>query len=154
MRFLAINTRVVRRTNALLGHAYGRDFVYDEMVLTGPGEKGEAIARGMAAAGSGMDKEDAPKPGEGPSREEREKGFYDVLFFGRTAAGQTLRVAVSGDRDPGYGSTSKMITEAALCLLKDDVPNLGGLTTPGAALGDTLIARLQARAGLKFVVES
>lgn len=148
----AINTRNVLRSNVLMGCAYGQDFVYDEMVMTGPGEKGEQIARGMAAAGSGMDGKDAPKPGEGPSREERENGFYDVVFLGVDADGRKLLASVKGDRDPGYGSTSKMITESALALL-DDATTAGGVWTPGAALGARLIARLQANAGLTFAIE-
>ncbi len=114
----AINTRNVHRSNFLLGHAYGADFVYDEMMVTGAGEKGEALANAVAADKS-LGADDGPKPGEGPSREERESGFYDVLFIGADAAGNSLRVGVKGDRDPGYGSTSKMITEAAVCLLQD-----------------------------------
>ncbi len=148
----AINTRNVFRSNVLMGCPYGADFVYDEMVMTGPGEKGEAIARGMAAAGSGMDGKDAPKPGEGPSREERENGFYDVVFLGVAPDGTKLAASVKGDRDPGYGSTSKMIAETALALL-DDASTAGGVWTPGAALGQRLIDRLQANAGIAFTIE-
>jgi short subunit dehydrogenase-like uncharacterized protein len=148
----AINTRNVHRSNFLLQHAYGQDFVYDEMLITGPSEKGEAIANAVAGDKSlGSDK--GPKPGEGPSREERENGFYDVLFLGQDAAGNTLRVGVKGDRDPGYGSTSKMITEAAVCLLENrSTP--GGIWTTAPALGQALIDRLQANAGLTFAVEA
>jgi short subunit dehydrogenase-like uncharacterized protein len=92
----------------------------------------------------------ARKPGEGPSREEREAGFYDVLFLGEDAAGHQLRVGVTGDRDPGYGSTSKMITEAAVCLLQECADTPGGIWTPAAAMGQRLIERLQANAGLSF----
>ncbi|HAU57516.1 MAG TPA: saccharopine dehydrogenase [Comamonadaceae bacterium] len=148
----AINTRNVHRSNFLLGHPYGADFVYDEMLVTGPGEKGEAIANAVASDKSlGSDK--GPKPGEGPSRAEREAGHYDVLFLGEDAAGHRLRVAVTGDRDPGYGSTSKMIAEAAVCLLENrSTP--GGIWTTAPALGQTLIERLQANAGLAFTVEA
>lgn len=147
----AINTRNVHRSNYLLGHAYGADFVYDEMLVTGPGEKGEAFAYAVASDKSlGSDK--GPKPGEGPSREEREAGFYDVLFLGEDAQGHRLGVSVKGDRDPGYGSTSKMITEAAVCLLENrSTP--GGIWTTAPALGQALINRLQAHAGLTFTVE-
>ena len=148
----AINTRNVHRSNFLLQHAYGQDFVYDEMLITGPGEKGEAIANAVAGDKS-LGSDTGPKPGEGPSREEREKGFYDVLFLGQDAAGNTLRVGVKGDRDPGYGSTSKMITEAAVCLLENrSTP--GGIWTTAPALGQALIDRLQANAGLTFAVEA
>ena len=148
----AINTRNVHRSNFLLGQAYGADFVYDEMVVAGHGDKGEATARAMAADDS-LAADDGPKPGEGPSKQERDSGFYDLLFVGRTTAGETLRVAVSGDRDPGYGSTSKMIGEAAVCLQRDAADTPGGIWTPAAAMGTRLITRLQQHAGLKFDVE-
>jgi len=147
----AINTRNVHRSNFLLGHAYGQDFVYDEMLVTGPGAKGEAFANAVASDKS-LGSDSGPKPGEGPSREEREAGHYDVLFLGEDAQGHRLRVAVTGDRDPGYGSTSKMITEAAVCLLENrSTP--GGIWTTAPALGQALIDRLQANAGLTFSVE-
>ncbi|RZJ09364.1 MAG: saccharopine dehydrogenase [Acidovorax sp.] len=149
----AINTRNVHRSNFLLQHAYGPDFVYDEMLITGTGEKGEAIANAVAGDKSlGSDK--GPKPGEGPSREERDAGFYDVLFLGTDAAGNTLRVGVKGDRDPGYGSTSKMIAEAAVCLLQDAPDTAGGIWTTAPAMGDALMKRLQAHAGLSFAIEA
>lgn len=150
-----INTRNVHRANALLGHAWGKDFVYDEMMLTGPGEQGEAMAKAVAQMGSSMlGGENAPKPGEGPSKEEREAGFYDVLFVGIAPDGRQVKVSVSGDKDPGYGSTSKMIAEAAVCLVKDAAEVPGGIWTPGAAMGNKLIARLTGKAGLKFEVEA
>ncbi|EJE54368.1 hypothetical protein PMI14_00736 [Acidovorax sp. CF316] len=149
----AINTRNVHRSNFLLQHAYGTDFVYDEMLVTGPGEKGEAIANAVAGDKS-MGSKEGPKPGEGPSREEREAGSYDVLFLGEDGEGHTLRVGVKGDRDPGYGSTSKMIAEAAVCLLQEAAATPGGIWTPAPAMGEPLIARLQANAGLAFAVET
>ena len=149
----AINTRNVHRSNFLLNHAYGTDFVYDEMLVTGVGEKGEAIANAVAADKS-LGSDDGPKPGEGPSRAERDAGFYDVLFVGTDAQGQQLRVGVTGDRDPGYGSTSKMIAEAAVCLLQDATGTPGGIWTPAAAMGEPLMARLQANAGLTFTAEA
>ena len=152
----SINTRNVHRSNLLMGFPYGRDFVYDEMILTGPGEQGEANAKKvvaavnaerMGASGGG------PKPGEGPSKEEQENGLYDLLFVAIGPDGKQVRAAVKGDRDPGYGSTSKMISETAICLLRDtpDVP--AGIWTPGAAMGDKLIKRLVDHAGLTFEVE-
>ena len=148
----AINTRNVHRSNLLTGHRYGPDFVYDEMLVTGTGEKGEAMANAVAADKS-LGSDSGPRPGEGPSREEREAGFYDVLFLGMDAEGHQLRVAVKGDRDPGYGSTSKMIAEAAVCLLQDATSTPGGIWTTAPALGQALIDRLQAHAGLTFAVE-
>lgn len=149
----AINTRNVHRSNFLLQHAWGTDFVYDEMLVTGPGEKGEAIANAVAGDKS-MGSDKGPKPGEGPSREEREAGFYDVLFLGEDGQGNSLRVGVKGDRDPGYGSTSKMITEAAVCLLQEATGTPGGIWTTAPAMGEPLVARLQANAGLTFAVET
>ncbi|MBV5295053.1 MAG: saccharopine dehydrogenase NADP-binding domain-containing protein [Curvibacter lanceolatus] len=148
----AINTRNVHRSNFLLQQAYGADFVYDEMLVTGAGEKGQAIAQAVANDKS-MGSDAGPQPGEGPSREEREAGYYDVLFLGHDSAGHSLKVGVTGDRDPGYGSTSKMISEAAACLLLDSAATPGGIWTPASAMGDKLIARLQAHAGLSFKVE-
>ena len=148
----AINTRNVHRTNALTGFSFGKDFVYDEMVMTGPGEKGEQIAKGMAAAGSGMEGDKGPKPGEGPSKEERENGFYDLLFLGVGPDGRKLAASVKGDKDPGYGSTSKMIAETALALAADDSIE-GGVWTPGAAIGLPLADRLQKNAGITFAIE-
>jgi len=148
----AINTRNIHRSNLLTGHRYGPDFVYDEMLVTGTGEKGEAMANAVAADKS-LGSDSGPRPGEGPSREEREAGFYDVLFLGIDAEGHQLHVAVQGDRDPGYGSTSKMIAEAAVCLLQDATSTPGGIWTTAPALGQALIDRLQAHAGLTFAVE-
>ena len=149
----AINTRNIHRSNFLLGHAYGGDFAYDEMLVTGPGSKGEAKANAVAADRS-FGAAGGPQPGEGPSRAEREAGHYDVLFLGENPTGKTLRVGVSGDRDPGYGSTSKMISEAAVCLLQNATEPAGGIWTPAAAMGTRLITRLQENAGLTFGVES
>jgi short subunit dehydrogenase-like uncharacterized protein len=147
-----INTRNVHRSNMLMGFPYGHDFVYDEMVLTGPGEKGEANAKRVMAANSEKTGPNAPKPGEGPSKEERESGLYDLLFVGLAPDGRQVRVAVHGDRDPGYGSTSKMIAECAICLGEmPDIP--AGIWTPGAAMGDRLIKRLIDHAGITFDVE-
>ena len=95
-----------------------------------------------------------PQPGEGPSKESREAGNYDILFHGTTAAGETLTASVSGDLDPGYGSTSKMIAESAMCLLKDSEGVAGGVLTTAPSMGHKLIERLVANAGLTFKVES
>lgn len=146
-----INTKNIHRTNKLLGHAYGEDFVYDEMMLTGPGDEGEAIARAVAEDKSMAS--DPRQPGEGPSKEERETGLYDVLFVGSGATGDSVRVSVQGDRDPGYGSTSKMIAESAVCLLLNTDTALRGISTPAAAMGGLLLDRLQKNAGLTFKVE-
>lgn len=148
-----INTRNVHRSNMLMGFPYGRDFVYDEMVLTGPGEKGEANAKRVMAVNAEKTGPNAPKPGEGPSKEERENGLFNLLYVAIAPDGRMVRAGVTGDRDPGYGSTSKMISECAICLLRDasDVP--AGFWTPGAAMRHKLIKRLQDNAGLTFEVE-
>jgi short subunit dehydrogenase-like uncharacterized protein len=150
----AINTKNVHRSNAVLGHPYGEDFTYDEMVFTGPGGKGEQAAYFVAQQDPFG--ENPPKPGEGPTKEERENGFYEAAFYGDDGQGGNARVAVvTGDKDPGYGSTSKMIAEAALCLTRDvsraDTP--GGVHTPASAMGDALIDRLEEHAGLTFTME-
>lgn len=147
-----INTRNVHRSNFLLKQAWGADFVYDEMIVTGPGDKGQAVAQAIAADKS-MSGADVLQPGEGPSRAEREAGSYDVLFIGHNAAGDSCSVSVQGDRDPGYGSTSKMISEAAICLLNDAADTSGGIWTPASAMGQKLIDSLQTHAGLTFRIE-
>lgn len=164
----SINTKNVHRTNALARHAYGKDFTYSEMMMTGGGPKGRQRAKSAASA-SNMQRAllgfaptrmlltqfALPKPGEGPDKEARETGMYDVLYVGTAADGRRLHASVYGDKDPGYGSTSKMISEAALVLndtSRQTTP--GGIWTPAAAMGDALIARLQERAGLTFKLEN
>ncbi|MBL9067290.1 MAG: saccharopine dehydrogenase NADP-binding domain-containing protein [Sphingopyxis sp.] len=145
-----INTKNVHRTNFLLGHPWGADLVYDEMVMTTIGDAGKAMAEAMAKANPFGDSK--LKPGEGPSKEERENGFYDILFIGEYPDGTTVRASVQGDRDPGYGSTSKMLAETGMALLANK--GAGGVWTPGALLGDALIARLTEHAGLTFQIEN
>ncbi|MCW9009912.1 saccharopine dehydrogenase NADP-binding domain-containing protein [Marinobacter sp.] len=161
----AINTRVVHRSNALQGARYGKEFTYDEAIMTGKGTKGRLTAYGMVGALGAFFTASAikptrwvveklvPKPGEGPSPDDQEKGFYDLRFVGKTTDGKTMITKVTGDRDPGYGSTSKMLGEAGLCLafdVKEDVK--GGFWTPASALDGKLLERLQANAGLTFEV--
>ena len=148
----SINTKNVHRSNMLLGHSYGKDFVYDEMMVTGPGDKGEAVAKAVTEDTS-MAKSTI-QPGEGPSKEERENGFYDILMVGEHTDGRSVRVSVKGDRDPGYGSTSKMIAESAICLVKNPQLASGGIWTTAPVMGAELIERLQENAGLTFTVES
>jgi short subunit dehydrogenase-like uncharacterized protein len=148
----SINTKNVHRSNMLMGHPYGTDFTYEEMMFTGKGEKGEAIAKSIAKSNPMGD--DDIKPGEGPSKEERDNGSYDLMFTGTSADGERLTVGVKGDRDPGYGSTSKMLTEAALCLIEEAADTPGGVLTAAPAFGGAIIDRLTANAGLTFQVES
>jgi short subunit dehydrogenase-like uncharacterized protein len=147
-----INTKNIHRSNFLLGHPWGEDFCYDEMILTGDGDNGKAAADFVAKDDS-FAKSDL-KPGDGPSKEEREAGNYDVLFVAKGADGGLYMNSVKGDRDPGYGSTSKMLAEAAICLLKNPGLASGGVWTPAAAMGEALIARLEEQAGLTFTMLS
>ncbi|ABE63258.1 Saccharopine dehydrogenase [Nitrobacter hamburgensis X14] len=149
-----INTRNVHRSNFLLGFPYGRGFVYDEMMVAGPKVTGEATAKAIIAANNKLGAQGGPKPGEGPSKEERESGYYDLLFVGIAPDGRRVKAVVTGDRDPGYGSTSKMIAECAICLRRDTPDVTGGFWTPGAAMKDALIKRLVDRAGLTFTIEA
>lgn len=147
-----INTKNVHRTNFLAGHPYGTDFRYDEMMVApGLGDIGKAAAEAIAKMNP-MNADKGPAPGEGPSKEEREAGFYEIDFIAEMPTGESLTCTVTGDRDPGYGSTSKMIAEAALCLIRD-VAGDGGVWTPGALMAELLKARLEANAGLKFAVK-
>ncbi|MDG1474788.1 MAG: saccharopine dehydrogenase NADP-binding domain-containing protein, partial [Porticoccaceae bacterium] len=148
----SINTKNIHRSNMLLGHEYGEDFVYDEMMITGPGDKGKAVAEAVTNDTSMAN--DKTKQGEGPSKEERETGFYDVLMVGEHTDGRSVRISVKGDKDPGYGSTSKMIAESAVCLVKNPHLGSGGIWTTAPIMGEALIERLQANAGLTFAVES
>jgi short subunit dehydrogenase-like uncharacterized protein len=163
----AINTRVVRRTNALLGHPYGADFRYDEATLMGSGIAGLAKASALSAAlGAAMAAGAVgplrgllasllPSPGEGPSPAQREAGYFDIRLFGEHPddPAKSLRGRVTGDRDPGYGSTSKMLGESAVCLARNDLDVAGGFWTPTAAMGSPLLARLEQSAGLEFTIE-
>jgi short subunit dehydrogenase-like uncharacterized protein len=163
-----INTRIVQRTHALSEAAHGGSFAYDEAVLTGPGFKGRLasnatavgilgfmLAAAMRPTRAVLEKFVLPKPGEGPSPEAQRAGFFDLRFLGMTADGQRLRARVTGDRDPGYGSTGKMLGQAAACLAADVGKALkpGGFWTPATIFGDRLIERLTARSGLTFEVD-
>ncbi len=161
----ATNTRVVQRSHALLGRPWGPDFLYDEAMMVGGGVGG-AVKASMVAGGMGafagmaafgptrsLLRKVVPEPGEGPSPEAQEAGFFDLRLYGRTAGGDEIVTKVTGDRDPGYGSTAKMLAESALAFL--DLPHTevgGGFWTPATAFGDLLIERLEAEAGLTFDV--
>lgn len=145
----SINTKNVHRTNFLTGHSYGEDLVYDEMVPTGDGEDGKRRAEALAADKS-MASDDGPKPGEGPSKDERENGLYHLQLVATNEAGDRFETMVRGDKDPGYGSTSKMISEASRCLVEDRPEGEGGVMTPVAAMGEDLVKRLHANAGVTF----
>ena len=144
-----INTKNIHRSNKLMNHIYGESFKYNEMWIQGPGEEGRAAAEFISTMNP---LGDAPEPGEGPSRESRENGNYDVLFCA-DVNGETIKASVNGDMDPGYGSTSKMITESAICLVKDCQDLAGGIYTPASSMGTKLIKRLESNAGLTFKLE-
>ena len=159
----AINTRIVRRSNALLGYAYGEGFRYDEAVDTGTGALGflraaglsagvgALMATGMLAPGRALLTRMLPAPGEGPSREEREAGSFRIEIHARSTDGERVTGVVEARRDPGYGATSIMLTEAALSLAEDDLPARGGVLTTAACMGMKLVERLRA-AGLTFEI--
>ncbi|MEX0603419.1 MAG: saccharopine dehydrogenase NADP-binding domain-containing protein [Marinobacter sp.] len=164
----AINTRIVHRSNALQGATYGREFLYDEAMMTGKGMKGRLAAYGITAAMGGflvasavkptryvLERFVVPKPGEGPSDDAQKKGFYDLRFIGKTAKGQSIRTKVTGDMDPGYGSTGKMLGQAVLCLALDvsKTDKAGGFWTPSSIFGDHLLERLRAHSGLTFELQ-
>lgn len=146
-----INTKNVHRTNFLRGHPYGTDFRYDEMVLTSPGDAGKAAANAMVELMKNPFGAKPPKPGEGPTKEERENGLYDVLFIGEWPDGKQIRYAVKGKFDPGYGSTSRMLGETGMALLQSKAE--GGVGTPGSFLGEELVERLRKHAHLTFEAE-
>jgi short subunit dehydrogenase-like uncharacterized protein len=163
----AVNARVVQRSHALLGRPWGPDFRYRETMAMGTGPLGAAKAGGLSAglvAGLGVAAfrptrqllaKVLPKPGEGPSPEAQANGFFDIRFRGTTADGRTIETQVTGDRDPGYGGTAKMLGETAVALadLPDDELE-GGFWTPSTALGDRLVEQLEAHAGLRFTVRA
>ena len=162
----AINMRIVRRSNALLDFKYGKEFSYNEATITGTGAGGW-VKSALGTAGLGgfmlassiewtrqhLVRRFLPKPGEGPDEHERENGFFNLILVGTTEAGERIQVRVKGDRDPGYGSTSKMLSESAVCLARDHLDVSGGFWTPASAMGDHLLNRLQANAGLSFELE-
>tara|TARA_Y200000002_G_scaffold369412_1_gene363510 strand:- start:561 stop:1841 length:1281 start_codon:yes stop_codon:yes gene_type:complete len=156
-----INTRIVRRSNALTNFSYGKKFQYDEAVMTGKGLKGRlngiilSIPLMFLAAkpGSFINKIFniiSPKPGQGPNKKERENGYFSFRFFVFDKEGEESIFKVTGDKDPGYGSTSKMLAESAVCLAKDKLDNRYGLLTPSYAMGDNILNRLILKAGLTF----
>ncbi|MAE40746.1 MAG: saccharopine dehydrogenase [Psychrobacter sp.] len=163
----SINTRIVHRTNQLTDYEYGREFKYDEAMWMKDGVKGQLTSYALSAGLFGfattmmfkpsrelLSKHVLPKSGSGPSKSEQENGYFDIRFFGYTPSNDSISTKVTGDRDPGYGSTSRMLAQSALCLAQDishqDVK--GGFWTPASAMGDKLIARLKEHSGLSFEV--
>ena len=153
----AINERIVHRSNLLLNAKYGEAFKYDEAMSSKTASTAWIITLGLGAfVGAAsfsplrhiLANYILPKPGEGPSPSEQENGMYDMRFYATLSNGEKQVVQVTGDRDPGYGSTAKMLSQVALCLSRD-VPELeGGFWTPAAGLGDKLMERLKLHAGV------
>ena len=161
----SVNTRVVRRSHALLGFPWGQDFQYDEAIRTGSAAAGWFRAAMITAGLTGLitaasfswsrrilQRFVLPRPGTGPDRAARESGFFSLEQIGRLPDGALMHTTISGDRDPGYGSTSKMLAECAACLALDKLNSDGGILTPVAAMAEPLFERLQRNAGLNFEV--
>ncbi len=162
----AINTRNVHRSNALQDSRYGKNFRYSEYTMTGDNAKGSLGSLAMTAGMGGfmgvlafgptraLAERFLPKPGEGPSPEEQKNGFYKLLFAGTLPNGEVRKALVTGDRDPGYGSTAKMLAESAIAILEsaDEDKAKGGFWTPASLMGNRLRARLIENAGLTFEV--
>ena len=162
-----INTRIVHRSNQLSNYNYGRDFKYDEAMWMKDGVKGQLTSYALSAGLLGfattmmfkpsrelLAKHVLPKSGSGPSESEQNNGYFDIRFFGSNAKNDSISTKVTGDKDPGYGSTSRMLAQSALCLAQD-VSNDevgGGFWTPATAMGDKLLTRLEQHAGLSFEV--
>ena len=162
-----MNTKIVRRSNALLGYPYGKDFRYDEAQLVGSGPAGWLKAKikalkfaGLIAATAApptrplVKKYVLPKPGEGPDQETRETGQWGVILVGKLDD-TIMRARIRGEGDPGTESTSRMIVESALCLAQDadQIEVGGGSWTPSSAMGELLLNRLTAHAGLSFELD-
>jgi short subunit dehydrogenase-like uncharacterized protein len=163
----ATNTKVVLRSHALLGRPWGEDFLYDEAMAMGEGPTGIVTASAVTAATGLFALSSAlpptrwvidrfvPKPGTGPDAATREAGSFDLRFHGRTADGRRIVTKVTGDADPGYGSTAKMLAEVSLALgTIDRTAVAGGFWTPATMFGDALVDRLADHAGIGFEVVS
>ena len=158
-----VNTKVVRRSHALADYPYGKDFRYDESVITGRGFtgwlKGAVMTLGIGAlvffasfapTRNFLQRYVLAKPGEGPDRELQRTGFFNLMQIGVLPDGKIIRGRITGDQDPGYGSTSKMLSESAVCLAKDKLDVGGGVWTPASVMARPLIERLRKNAGLTF----
>ena len=158
-----INTKIVRRSHALTNFQYGKDFRYEEAMMSGKGISGllKAILAVFPLAMIGLNPNSflkkivnsyMPKPGEGPGLEKRKNGFYNLRFYVTIDERRKAFAKVVGDNDPGYGSTSKMLAESALCLAFDKLPENYGVVTPSIAMGKQLLERLRNNAGLNFQI--
>lgn len=160
-----MNSKVVRRSNAIMGYPYGRDFRYTETALSRGGVGGWLvavrktlfgkmflIAMAIPATRGLLERHVLPKSGEGPSKEVRESGSYEIIQVGALRDGTVLKQRITGQGDPGVRSTTMMLTEAALCLAEDEITVDGGFWTPASAMGPHLLARITAHAGLSFEI--
>lgn len=162
-----MNAKVVRRSNAIMDYPYGRDFSYEETALTRRGIGGWAAAIGYAVFGrllliamsipatrGLLQRHVLPESGEGPSKEVRESGSYELVQVGEMPDGTILKARITGQGDPGVRSTTLMLTEAALCLAEDGdkITVGGGFWTPAAAMGKLLRDRIAEYAGLTFEI--
>jgi short subunit dehydrogenase-like uncharacterized protein len=159
----SINTKIVRRSNFLNSYAYGKNFRYDEATIFGKGFFGRirgiisviAIGLIMSAKHGSLLKKGLdllfPIPGEGPSKKKMKQGFYNLRFYITLEDGSDAFAKVIGDMDPGYGSSSKMLAESAVCLAIDKLSNTSGVLKPSVAMGDALLKRLEKNAGLRFI---
>jgi short subunit dehydrogenase-like uncharacterized protein len=149
-----VNTRVVRRSNALLGFAYGRRFRYRELMRTGGPPLAAAVSGGLAALATGLSLPPTrmlldrvlPKPGEGPGKDARERGFFNIETQAHTSTGSRIICRIAAQGDPGYTATAVMLGESALALALDAnrLPDRAGVLTPATAIGDVLVQRLRA----------
>tara|TARA_B110000438_G_scaffold118722_1_gene115943 strand:- start:296 stop:1534 length:1239 start_codon:yes stop_codon:yes gene_type:complete len=161
-----INTRIVRRSNALTGFLYGDSFKYSEVYSFSKGFFGfmnsVSMLIGIACLKLAISFTPSlwllrtfflPSAGSGPSKENRENGYFKVTLVGSTVNNK-VRVTVTGDRDPGYAATARMLAESALCMLLDreSIPNISGVLTPAAGIGNILISRLKDH-GITFKIE-
>jgi len=162
----AVNTRVVRRSNALQDWAYGRELRYAEAISTGSGPLGRAKAAGLAGGVLAVMAAIAfppsrfvldrvlPSPGEGPNEEARRKGYFKIDVDATTTTGARYVCHIHGSGDPGYAATAVMLGQSALCLAvdSDDLPDRAGVLTPATAMGGALVQRLRA-AGQSYEVK-
>lgn len=163
------NTRIVRRSNSLLGWAYGKDFRYREVMSTGRSAASPLLAAVVAAGlklqntvgplahrGFGPNIVDrlVPKAGSGPSEAARNRGFFSMRTFSRTSSGAQYRTTFAADGDPGYKATAVILGEAALCLAldRDKLSQMTGVLTPATVMAEPLADRLRT-AGVTIEIE-
>jgi short subunit dehydrogenase-like uncharacterized protein len=151
----SFNTRIVRRSNALQDWAYGRRFRYRELSGYGDGAKAHATAAAVTTAMGatvkalrsellqGVIDQALPKPGDGPSAEQRAAGFFEMTVHTTAESGDRYRATVAAQGDPGYQATSVMLGECALALAVDDLPPACGVLTPATGIGLRLADRLR-----------